>query len=168
MKSLAVIALIPLTLIAADEGTASKSAAEFNKRWNNARKLAVAVAEAMPPAQYAFRPDPGSMSFGEQLIHIAQANYAFGYGLKDSKTPALPAPDGKDTIVKFLGDSFDYLSTTIATLTDGQLGQIHPSPDGRLTGRDILLAIYGHMAHHRGQAEVYLRIKGIAPPGYIF
>jgi uncharacterized damage-inducible protein DinB len=168
MKSIAVLTLIPLALLAANGGDPSKSSAEFNKRWNNARQLAVAVAEAMPPAQYAFRPDPGSMSFGELTIHIAQANFAFGYGLKDSKTPALPKPDGKETIVKFLGDSFDYLSSVIATLTDDQLSQVHPSPDGRLIGRDILLAIYGHMAHHRGQAEVYLRIKGIAPPSYIF
>jgi uncharacterized damage-inducible protein DinB len=168
MKSFAVLALIPLTVCAANDGTPSKSGGEFNKRWNNARQLAVAVAEAMPPAQYAFRPDPGSMSFGELMIHIAQANYAFGYGLKDSKTPLLPTPDGKEAIVKLLGDSFDYLSTVIANLTDDQLGQVHPSPDGRLIGRDILLAIYGHMAHHRGQAEVYLRIKGIVPPSYIF
>ena len=42
------------------------------------------------------------------------------------------------------------------------------SPDGRLNGREILLALYVHMAHHRGQAEVYLRIKGVAPPPYVF
>jgi hypothetical protein len=60
MKSIAIMALIPLTLFAADEGTTSKSAAKFNKRWTNARKLAADVAEAMPPAEYAFRPDPDS------------------------------------------------------------------------------------------------------------
>ncbi len=167
MKSIAVLTLLPL-LLAADDGVPSKTAAEFNKRWKNARQLAVAVAEAMPPAEYAFRPDPGSMSFGEQLTHLAQANYAFAAGLKDTKPSRMPAPDGKEATVKFLGDSFDALSAVIATLTDEQLGQVHPSPDGRLIGRDILLAIYGHMAHHRGQAEVYLRVKGIAPPSYIF
>jgi uncharacterized damage-inducible protein DinB len=168
MKSIAITALIPLALCAANEGTPSRSAGEFNKRWNNARKLTVAVAEAMPPSQYAFRPDPGSMNFGELIIHIAQANYAFGDGLKDSKMFGRPKPDGKEEVVKLLGDSFDYLSTVIATLTDDQLAQVHPSPDGRLIGRDILLAIYGHMAHHRGQAEIYLRVKGIAPPPYVF
>ena len=71
-------------------------------------------------------------------------------GLKDFKMTARAKPDGKDAIIKFLGDSFDYLSAVIATLTDEQLSQVHPSPDGRLTGRDILLAIYGDMAHHRG------------------
>jgi uncharacterized damage-inducible protein DinB len=44
----------------------------------------------------------------------------------------------------------------------------HSSPDGRLNGRELLLAMYVHMAHHRGQQEVYLRIKGIAPPQYVF
>ena len=35
-----------------------------------------------------------------------------------------------------------------------------------LPGRDVLLAMYIHVAHHRGQAEIYLRDKGIKPPAY--
>ena len=130
--------------------------------------MAVGVAEAMPPGEYAFRPDPPSMSFGEQMAHIAQANYAFCYGLKDLKTPAMPAASDKESLVKFVGDSFDYCTSVINTLSDEQLSQTHSSPDGRLLGREILLALYVHMAHHRGQAEIYLRIKGIAPPPYVF
>jgi len=34
------------------------------------------------------------------------------------------------------------------------------------TGRQILSAMFTHTAHHRGQAEVYLRLKGIVPPKY--
>ena len=170
MKFSALVAtLVPLAVFAADEaGTPSKSAAEFAQHWAAARKLAVAVAEAMPPGQYAFRPDPGSMSFGEQIAHVAQTNYSFCAGLKDDQPPAMPAAASKESLVKFLGDSFDYCSAVITTLTDEQLDKPHSSPDGRLTGRDCLLALYGHMAHHRGQQEVYLRVKGIAPPSYIF
>jgi uncharacterized damage-inducible protein DinB len=54
----------------------------------------------------------------------------------------------------------------IPNLTDQQLSQAHDSPDGRLPGREILLAMYVHVAHHRGQAEIYLRDKGIRPPSY--
>ncbi len=163
------MALVPLIALAADEsGTPSKSSAEFARHWASARKLAVAVAEAMPPAQYAFRPDPGSMSFGEQISHLVQTNYAFCAGLKDSKAPAIAADPAKDALVKSLGDSFDYCSATLATLDDQQLDKPDPSPDGRLIARECLLALYGHMAHHRGQADVYLRIKGIKPPSYIF
>jgi len=28
--------------------------------------------------------------------------------------------------------------------------------------------MYVHVAHHRGQAEVYLRDKGIKPPSFTF
>lgn len=167
MRSIALLTLLPMVCAAGDAGP-SKTAVEFNKRWTNAHKLAVAVAESMLAEQYAFRPDPGSMSFGELLIHIAQANYWFLDGLRGAKMENRPAPQAKEAIVKFLGDSFDDLSNEIATLTDEQLDQIHSSPDGKLNGREILLAIYGHMAHHRGQAEVYLRIKGIKPPSYVF
>jgi uncharacterized damage-inducible protein DinB len=78
----------------------------------------------------------------------------------------LPSPTDKDAVVKFLSDSFDYCSGIIPTLTEEQLGKAHNSPDGHLPGREILLAMYIHVAHHRGQAEIYLRDKGIVPPGY--
>src|SRR5262249_47736628 len=81
MKRLALLALLAVVAHAA----LSQQCVEFNKRWRNARKLAVAVAEAMPPNEYDFRPDPDAMSFGEQLIHLAQANFAFGAGLQDVK-----------------------------------------------------------------------------------
>ncbi len=82
------------------------------------------------------------MSFGEQISHVAQTNYSFCAGLKDSRSPAMPAAAGKDSLVKFLADSFDYCSTVIAELTDEQLNETHPSPDGRLIGRECLLWPY--------------------------
>jgi uncharacterized damage-inducible protein DinB len=140
---------------------------EYSKHFGALSKLSVAVAQAMPPEQYAFRPDPGSMSFGELMSHIASTNYAFCAGLKDSTTPSTPSPTDKEGIVKFLSNSFEYCSEIIPNLTEEQIGKVHNSPDGRLPGREVLLAMYVHVAHHRGQAEVYLRDKGITPPSYM-
>jgi uncharacterized damage-inducible protein DinB len=56
----------------------------------------------------------------------------------------------------------------IESLAEPQLDTSHPSPDGTLRRREILLAFYVHVAHHRGQAEVYLRDKGLKPPPFIF
>lgn len=160
---------ISVTLWAVNSYAAdSKFAEEFGKRWVTTRKLAIEVAEAMPPVQYAFRPDPGSMTFAEQISHIAQTNYAFCAGLKDTGSPPDPAATGKDALIKFLAGSFDYCAAAIATMTDDQMNRPHSSPDGRLNGRELLLALYVHMAHHRGQSEVYLRIKGIQPPQYVY
>jgi uncharacterized damage-inducible protein DinB len=69
-------------------------------------------------------------------------------------------------VVKFLSDSFQYCAGIIPKLTEEQLTRAHNSPDGHLPGRDILLAMYIHVAHHRGQAEIYLRDRGIKPPSY--
>jgi len=54
----------------------------------------------------------------------------------------------------------------LPTLTEEQLERAHDSPDGHVPGREILLALFVHVAHHRGQAEIYLRDQGIRPPGY--
>ena len=142
------------------------AAGEYSKHFGALSKLSVAVAQAMPADQYSFRPHPDSMDFGQVMSHIATTNYQFCAGLKDAATPSLPSPTDKDAVVEFLSDSFDYCSTVIPKLTEEQLSKAHDSPDGHLPGREILLAMYIHVAHHRGQAEIYLRDKGIVPPGY--
>lgn len=80
--------------------------------------------------------------------------------------PTIPPPTEKDGIVKAVGSSFQYCAEVIGSLTPAQLDAAHDSPDGHMPGRDVLLALYIHVAHHRGQAEIYLRDNGIAPPRY--
>jgi uncharacterized damage-inducible protein DinB len=163
----ALAVLVPLSLLPANSAAApANAAAEYAKHFGALSDLSIAVAQTMPPEQYAFRPHPKSMNFGQLMSHIATTNYQFCAGLKDSDPPALPAPTDKDAVVKFLSDSFGYCSAVIPNLSDEQLNQPHNSPDGRLLGREILLAMYIHVAHHRGQAEIYLRDKGIRPPSY--
>ncbi len=163
--SLALVVVVSLFLLPAHAASAD-AAGEYSKHFSALSKLSVAVAQAMPGDQYSFRPHPDSMDFGQLMSHIATTNYQFCAGLKDAAPPALPSPTDKDAVVKFLSDSFEYCATVIPALTEEQLSKAHDSPDGHLPGREILLAMYIHVAHHRGQAEIYLRDKGIAPPGY--
>ena len=160
MRTCAALALLlPPTLRAQPAGEYAKHLAALSQ-------LSVAVANAMPAEKYGFRPHPESMNFGELMSHIAVTNYQFCAGLKDKEAPSMPPPSGKDAVVKFLSDSFAYCSAVIDHLTEEQLSAVHSSPDGRLPGREVLLAMYVHVAHHRGQAEIYLRDNGIRPPGY--
>ncbi len=145
---------------------ASPAAGEYSAHLDALSKLSIAVAQAMPADQYSFKPHPESMNFGELMSHIAVTNYQFCAGLKDTNPPDLPSPTDKDGIVKVLSDSFSYCSGVISTLTEDELSKRHNSPDGYLLGREVLLAMYVHVAHHRGQAEIYLRDKGIKPPSY--
>src|SRR5579871_2849982 len=148
-------------------GRADASAGEYAQHFAALAKLSVAVAQAMPAEKYGFRPHPESMTFGELMSHIATTNFQFCAGLKDASPPESSSAPDRDAIIKYLSASFDYCSTVISSLTETELNTVHNSPDGRLPGREILLAMYVHVAHHRGQAEIYLRDNGIKPPSYM-
>jgi hypothetical protein len=93
-------------------------AAEYFRHFAALSKLSIAVANAMPASEYGFRPHPESMNFGELMAHIAATNYQFCAGLKDAEPAAV-----------------------ISSATEQQLRTPHNSPDGRMPGRDVLLAM---------------------------
>lgn len=160
------LGLVIVLSSAAEKAFAAPAADEYSKHLPALSQLSIAVAEAMPAEKYGFKPHPESMTFGELMSHIAATNYQFCAGLKDAAPPSLPSPTEKDAVVKFLSDSFSYCSAAIDGLSEAQLSAPHDSPDGRMPGREVLLAMYIHVAHHRGQAEIYLRDNGIKPPRY--
>lgn len=170
MRHLALLFSGTLILSAADAASSQKSFVDdFEKHWKSARQLAVAVAEAMPAESYAFKPTPEEMSFGEQMVHITES--VFGYcafsNFAEAKSPyKKPAQIEKETTVKNLGEAFDYCSGVIKGMPEGGLEKAHGQAPRQFNTREVLFGLLVHMAHHRGQAEVYLRLKGITPPPY--
>jgi uncharacterized damage-inducible protein DinB len=162
-----VMFLCVAVLLLAPLSRAEAPAGEYVKHLDALTKLSIQVADAMPADQYGYKPHPDSMTFGELMSHIAATNFQFCAGLADTATPPLPSPSDKPGVVKFLTDSFAYCSKVIPALKEAALTAKHDSPDGRLTGWEVLLAMFVHTAHHRGQAEIYLRNKGIRPPSYM-
>lgn len=154
----------------ADESkTPSKYGSEFAKHWKVARELTMAVADAMPAESYDFKPNAEEMSFGEQIVHIAGGNYSYCSRMTNAKSPfAKPAKIDKETAMKLVGDSFDYCAGIISGLTDDQLAEMRGPEGKQVSVRELTLGVLTHMAHHRGQAEVYLRVKGVKPPQYKF
>jgi uncharacterized damage-inducible protein DinB len=167
-RAIAAAVVLSMTImIVGAKGASGEAAGEYAKHFEALRKLSIAVAQAMPAKEYGFRPHPESMDFEALMAHIATTNYQFCAGLKGSNPPALPSPTEKEAVAKFLTESFDYCGTALPKLTEEQLNKAHDSPDGHLPGREILLAMYVHVAHRRGQVEIYLRDKGIRPPSYM-
>ena len=155
--------LFGLTLLSVRAaGAAARSAADYARHFSALGRLSIAVAEAMPPGQYTFRPDPGSMSFARVVSHIAATKYQFRAGLKDVDPPALARTRQQERHCQIPEKLVRILFFVISDLTDGN------SPDGRMPGREVLLATWVHLADHRGPAEIYLRHKGIAPTSYQF
>jgi len=150
------------------------------KHWRTSGEFTLAVAAAMPAESYNFRPNPEEMSFGELMAHIAAVNNNACSNASGMTRPALPpkiAEWSKDTVkvdvdketaIAFMRDSFDFCNKAVASMTQERLDQVVGPPARHMTSFEWLWAYFTHTAHHRGQAEVYLRVKGIKPPDYTF
>lgn len=152
----------------------------LEKHWKTSGELTVAVADAMPADGYDFRPNPAEMSFGELMAHIGVANEGACANASGLAKPELPAKIAewmkasskaevsKEVAVPFLKESFDFCDKAVAAMTPERMDKVVAPPARNLTGFEWLWAYFTHTAHHRGQAEVYLRVKGITPPDYRF
>jgi uncharacterized damage-inducible protein DinB len=160
-------ALIAAPLFAQEGVTQTKFGQEFLKHWTTARELTTSVAQAMPPDAYDFKPNPEEMTFGEQILHIAGGNYSYCSRISGAKSPyTKPDKADKTTALQVLGQSFDYCAQAVEAAKDLDVMR---GPEGKQVSlREVMLGAFTHMAHHRGQAEVYLRVKGIKPPTYQF
>lgn len=90
--------------------------------------------------------------------------------MQPDKLQQRDAATNKALVAKYVTETFDYAIAGLSTLSDGLLarGEQRVKPwylEGH-TNLDLILRGEGHTTHHRAQAIVYLRLKGIQPPGY--
>jgi hypothetical protein len=170
-----ILALLALSLPAFAQSTVKDA---LVKHWKVSSDFTIAVAKLMPADSYGFRPVPEELSFGQLVIQIAVANVGACASASGATRPA--PPDAlmkalrdekinveKDAAVKYLSDTFDFCNQQIAGITPEKLDAV-AGTTRKMTGFEWLWAYFTHTAHHRGQAEVYLRVKGIKPPDYVF
>ena len=150
---------------------------EFARDWTFSKAFTLAVAEKMPAEKYGFKATDAEMNFGTLMFHIAASNVFRFAQISGIKPPARFAQRpseklSKEDILAIVADSFDYVIAVLPQLTAEQLAKPYTIDDwqGRkdVTARDIMMNMFVHTAHHRAQAEVYLRLNGIVPPAYQF
>jgi len=162
--------------IAAQQESIPKSIAEsvlWTLRFT--QKDFLAAAEAMPEAKYAFVPSGGNFkgarSFGEQVKHVACADFAF-FNEIEGKTPPAHCEKGgpdkaasKTELIKYLRDSFEYGNRVLATIdehnAEARVEGPYAAPNTRL---GVAVVAVWHIADHYGQIVEYLRMNGIVPP----
>ncbi len=165
--------LLVMTLAFSINGKAQTNDSLLNQlsaKWKNAKTYALEVAELMPEAQYNFKPVPDEMTFGEQLLHIAQnmnwLSSAYLSGSKqNSKSDAKVL--SKQSIINTISTAYDSALAVHYRLTPKQLDELVPFFAGPKSRRQMLILMHDHQTHHLGQLIVYLRMKGIKPPEYV-
>ena len=135
----------------------------------------VGIADAMPEDKYGFIPTNGKFddarSFGEQVKHVACAQFAFFNEFEGKKPPDDCERGGHDPaktkaeLIKYLKDSFDYGNRVLATLTEkNALDRVEGRYAGPNTKLGISVIALWHITDHYGQLVEYLRMNGIVPP----
>ncbi len=149
------------------------------KHWKTTEDFTIAVARLMPADSYGFKPVPEELSFGQLMLQIAGANLGACANASGMARPEIPAritqqlrdekaDIHKDDAIAFLTSTFDFCNRAVASMTPEKLDAVVGPANRKMTGFEWLWAYFTHTAHHRGQAEVYLRVKGIKPPDYVF
>jgi uncharacterized damage-inducible protein DinB len=193
MRLLRVIALLIMCAIAlaavgktgASQNSATKSAAQDDIPKSIAESVSgtlqfaegnfLGMAEAMPEEKYSFIPTTGKFddarSFGEQVKHVACAQFAFFNEFEGKKPPEDCEKGGHDPaktkaeLIKYLKDSFDYSNHVLATLTaNNALDRVEGRYAGPSTKLGISVIAVWHITDHYGQLVEYLRLNGIVPP----
>ena len=144
-------------------------AGDVQADWAVQKELFVNAADAMPNDKFGFKATPAQRSYGEQIMHVVQAN-AVGLGMLGGKTPA-PVINMKAAtkaeVMTELRQSMDYGESVLKEFTDQQMTQRVVGPRYMGPSASRLRLIYSSLQHTMdiyGQMVVYLRLNGIVPP----
>ena len=128
---------------------------------------AVDLANAIPEANYGWRPMEGVRSVSEAIMHMAGANYFFASRL------GTPTPEGVDPqnmeqitdkaeVVAALDASLKHLATALGKVEDTTAAM---DIFGReATAEDMMQVAVGHVHEHFGQLIAYARSNEVVPP----
>lgn len=142
--------------------------ADLMRAWKTMADFSVGVAESMPEEQYAFTVDPIVRNFGDQMLHIAMANFLMASNLKADEEEANLELESKSAIIAELKRSNEYVAKALEKITLKELEEEVGLFDGSKGSRfRYHLGLIDHMTHTRGISISYLRAKGIAPPTYV-
>ncbi len=139
--------------------------------WERAKAYTREYLEAMPEDGMNLKPTPDIRSFAEQMLHMSQGTI----GLIVSGTGATPIFQGKSlekmdelktksAVIQVVMQSYDFAIESIRSLDASKLSNIVKRGKYEVTQYGWLNKAFEHQTHHRAQATIYLRLKGIKPP----
>jgi uncharacterized damage-inducible protein DinB len=139
--------------------------------WTRARDYTKEYLDAMPEDGVGLKPTPDIRSFAEQMLHLANANFAFASTASGVANPQqgknLEKMDEYKTkagLTKIVMESYDFMINAIKGMDMKKMDE-----QVKFFGRDLTRAAalekgFEHQTHHRGQTTIYLRLKGVKPP----
>jgi len=145
----------------------------FLAAWDREAASTVKLLQALPAAQYDFRPDPTGRSLGELAWHLAEGDAYMSFGIDQRQfnmSGAKPPNIERPRAVEALAPGYERIHreavARIRKLKPEDLDQTIQFFTGPMTIRDIMWNfIMAHGIHHRGQLTLMCRLAGGQCPG---
>jgi uncharacterized damage-inducible protein DinB len=146
---------------------------ELLSEWYYVFGKVIAMARDFPQDKYDFKAQKDERTFGQNLIHIASAEYntmsaitgtpMWPFGSEDSLQKKYTTKEG---IVKFLIQTADDGVKLIKEQGDTGLIKEYKYPWGNFMvhGSHLWYEMLEHTGEHYGQLVVYYRVNGMIPP----
>lgn len=139
---------------------------DYIKRWNANKRYLLRILSAMPEDAYDFKPTVDMKSFKSQATHIA--SWLTNHFKKMGHSGLTPFDkSNKRKIIASYEVFFDEIIAYVSQLNPNELKNTIKMWYGQSTKSRLMNLMDNHLAHHRGQMVVYLRLKGIKPPSYV-
>ncbi len=141
--------------------------------WEMTKAHTLEVLDAMPEEKFNYKPTEESMTFGEQMVHIAYTVHFFNERMIQGKNMKYEQPDAssmsKAEIREMMAGNMDAMMETIQGLSQEQLSETRPfSKETQITVAQVILFAHDHTTNHRAKANLYLRMNDMQPPNYKF
>jgi uncharacterized damage-inducible protein DinB len=141
----------------------------YDGEWRHVSTQLIALAEATPEKNFAWRPAPGVRSTSEVYMHIAMANF-YLLSATGPKMPADLKEDAEKTVTS-KADVIQWLKRSLEAVKEAHLMET-PQDLARkvhIEDRDstvdwMYLRIIVHANEHMGQLVAYARMTGVVPP----
>ena len=181
---LGVLVVSTIAFVKVDKTSSETSdAASYIAVLNGVKAYTIEIAEAMPADKYTFRPTDSVRSFGEQMAHIGMSSkFLLGVFINGEPMPTDPEVfanigkmekemgTSKEACIKAVTEAFDTVIATYESMNVESKKEMFTIPfdpnQPKFSKEKGFQFISEHIAHHRGQALVSLRMQGIKAPAY--
>ena len=172
--TLAMAGLITLSFVSEPPGLKQESRKTMMVAdWERAKAYTQEYLNASTEEVIAFKPTSEMRTFGQQMLHLAEANYGFGSAASGKASPvsfgalekASDQYKTKEALSKAVMDSYDFMIGALRDTDEARMTEtIKMFNRFEMTRDEAFQKAFEHQTHHRGQTTVYLRLKGVTPP----
>ena len=171
----AIVATVSTFLSFVDSERKSESTAKIDQMvadWERAKNYTKAYLDASTDEVINFKPTAETRTFGQQMLHLAEANYGMSSVATGKTNPInwgdLEKSDKYNTkaaLTKAVMDSYDFVIAGAKEMNEQKMTEQVKLFEKFDMSREVAMnKVFEHQTHHRGQTTIYLRLKGIKPP----